>query len=198
MKRHRSRLWEEAIENNTKEWSDGAWEKAGVPDKYKDATVSDFGRRAKTIRELLWNRTWIFSGGPVGTGKTHLLAGCCRECFIWGRFVRWAYVPHLMNELTRQAFAERLAVDDVVEPYTHCYDLLALDDLGREVRTTRTIDFIRRIINGRYNQGRPMAITANSKIADLEGDFDDLKGRIHEESIEVPLKTVRPERRFKR
>ena len=114
MKEHRQNLFDELLVKNTDAWKDGAWKRVGVPPKYAKATVSDFGRRAKHIRELLWNRTWIFTGGPNGTGKTHLLAACCRECFIWGRSVRWVYVPDVVSSLTRDAYADGLSIDDFV------------------------------------------------------------------------------------
>ena len=196
MKEHRQNLFDEMIVGNTKAWKDGAWERFGVPPKYSAATLSDFGRRAKRIRQNLWDRNWIFSGGPNGTGKTHLLAACCRECFIWGRSVRWAYVPALISELTREAFGEGLSVDDVVEPYTHVYDFLALDDLGKGVLTTRGGDFIRQLINGRYNQGRPMAISSNKSLKVLGKDFEDLAGRIYEEEVSITLKKIRAEREY--
>jgi DNA replication protein DnaC len=196
MREHRQKLFDELTASRTKEWKDGAWERVGVPPKYAKATISDFGRRAKQIRELLWERTWIFTGGPNGTGKTHLLAACCRECFIWGRAVRWTYVPDLVSSLTRDAYADGLSIDDVVEPYTHCYDLLAMDDLGKGVLTARGGDFIRRIINGRYNQNRAMAISSNKTLKAFGKDAEDLAGRISEQAVPISLRKVRPERKY--
>lgn len=196
MHEHRINLFTEKMKANTQAWKDGAWKRVGVPPKFAEATISDFGRRAKRIRDILWERSWIFTGGPNGTGKTHLLAACCRECYIWGRRVRWTYVPKLISELTREAYAEKLSVNDVVEPYIHTYDFLAMDDLGKGVLTARGGDFIRQLINGRYNQGRPMAISSNKTLKVLGKDFEDLAGRIHEEAIDIPLKKVRPERKY--
>ena len=104
--------------------------------------------------------------GPTGTGKTHAVTGACREAHRHGLTVVFLPVVELLD-LLRPGGPEH-ALDKLM-----AVDRLILDDLGAEKATDWTAERLYALVNRRWLEERPTAITTNLEIEDLR---DETKG----------------------
>lgn len=128
-------------------------------------------------------------GPKTGCGKTHAAYHTLREVALRGFSIEGKNTASLLNEL-RNSYDERsrTLTEDVIAAYTNV-DLLLIDDLG--VQTSGKADWVNEqlyeILNIRYEQIRPIIITANY---DLKGQLDHMGGgdvaeRIHSRIIDM-------------
>lgn len=122
--------------------------------------------------------------GPVGTGKTHLIAGIIdyiarmRKRTFSGNII-FTTMINLLAEL-RFSVQEQGKTESTIREYQKC-NLLILDDFGTEKETDWTAETIYKIINYRYEEVKPIIITTNSNVAEFLRFFDErLASRIME------------------
>ena len=121
----------------------------------------------------------LFWGRP-GTGKTYI-AACIANALLDQR------VPVLMTSFGRLLGAmpgaasgeQTAAIDDWMR-----YPLLIIDDLGVERDTPYTAELVYHIIDARYRSGRPMVITTNLTMTELENPDSREKMRIYDRVLE--------------
>ena len=108
----------------------------------------------------------LFNGG-TGLGKTFLSACIAREVAQNGYCVAYDSAQHLFTKLERNRFApdetSRLEVDKL----ENC-DLLILDDLGTELTGQFVIAALYSLVNDRLLAGKPMIISTNLNIAEIQ------------------------------
>ena len=111
-------------------------------------------------------KPWLFMGGQVGTGKSHLCTAVCGELLKAGRPVR--YMQWVTDSRALKAVANDLeGFDALADPYT-TVEILLIDDLfksqhrqGDRVRPTEADARVAfEIINARYIQDKPTIITS--------------------------------------
>lgn len=130
---------------------------------------------------------WLLLTGPVGTGKTHLLAAIGHACTAHARPVAFATAPDLLDAL-------RDGYDDPAFDYSARFTqlrtiaVLLLDDLGTEVATSWAQEKLFQLLNARYNAGRPTAIATNLPLRQLPRR---LRSRLNDHRLvkHVPLLT---------
>ena len=136
----------------------------------EDATLGDYiGVAALRINALQGN---IFLTGARGTGKSHLLQGCCHEVLKSGRTA--IYLPGLQH-----------LAPAVLEGLEH-FDLVCLDDVDRILDVTGNGDFDSRdadssewqralfhLINGLQDRGGRLICASGTSIGALTGDATD-------------------------
>lgn len=134
----------------------------------------------------------LFYGG-VGTGKSFL--ACCIANALIDKCVRVSVTnfPRILNKLQgfgedKQAFLDKL----------DRYDLLVIDDLGVERDTSYSVEQVYNIIDARSRSGKPLIITTNLSLADLQNPQSLGYARIYDRILEmcpIKLKLVGESRR---
>lgn len=134
----------------------------------------------------------LFYGG-VGTGKSFL--ACCIANALIDKCVRVSVTnfPRILNKLQgfgedKQAFLDKLGR----------YDLLVIDDLGVERDTSYSVEQVYNIIDARSRSGKPLIITTNLSLADLQNPPSLGYARIYDRILEmcpIKLKLVGESRR---
>jgi DNA replication protein DnaC len=98
--------------------------------------------------------------GPVGRGKTHLMAYLVRR-LVFERRVRARFVEfsHLLSEL-KASFDRGTAAAELVDPLVEV-DVLVIDELGKGRSTEWELTVIDELVSRRYNAGRAILATTN-------------------------------------
>ena len=110
-----------------------------------------------------------FCGG-TGVGKTHLSLAIARELTQEGFAVVYTTAQNLMNRLEKEHF-NKDEQEDTMDIVLSC-DLLIIDDLGTEFATSFTNAQLYNIINTRMLEGKPVIISSNMTLEDIEHKYD--------------------------
>lgn len=123
--------------------------------------------RAENIGYLLW--------GGVGTGKSYF-AGCVANALMEQEIpVRMTNLAAVLNDLAssfegRNEYISRLCR----------YPLLILDDFGMERGTEYGLEQVYNVIDSRYRAGRPLIVTTNLSLVELQNPTDTPHARIYD------------------
>ncbi|MFA6662015.1 MAG: ATP-binding protein [Bacilli bacterium] len=119
--------------------------------------------------------------GPVGTGKTHM-AACIVNALIDKMIPAGVTnIPTLLNRL-QGAFSEQR--QDLIE-HLQRYELMVVDDLGVERNTPYASEQLFNIIDSRSRSGKPIIITTNMTIDEMENAEDMQSKRIYDRIKEM-------------
>ncbi|MGM0574422.1 MAG: AFG1/ZapE family ATPase [Myxococcota bacterium] len=147
---------------------------AGIPAGYGTKSIPGYSNaggnqgRVKTLMERYQRKfdpdasRGLVLIGPVGTGKTHLVAGLlhylCLERGVKCRFVDFF---HLTSRI-RATYdgSARETQEDVLRPLVNV-PVLAIDELGKGLGTTWELNIVDELISRRYNAGRVIVATTN-------------------------------------
>ena len=111
--------------------------------------------------------------GPPGNGKTHLAAAITGAAIAEGWSTVFERVPRLLLKIRSTYNADsRIAEDEIMQALTQA-DLLTLDDAGAEKWTEWTEPTLYTIIDERYSYCKPLIITTNSTLEELEQKIGD-------------------------
>ncbi|MBY0274699.1 ATP-binding protein [Candidatus Binatia bacterium] len=109
--------------------------------------------------------------GPWGTGKTHLACALMRGFLIAGHTARYVTAKKLRREVNqtnsdRASRTEQQVIDELCG-----YDLLVIDDLGKEGTMTDALkSLIHDVLSERLDNLRPVVITTNLPLRGLTTD----------------------------
>lgn len=164
---------------------------------FDTVTVTDANRRqlkvckryAEKFDEMLAKNQGLLLYGDVGTGKTHL--ACCVGNYLMERMTT-VFATSLVKIL-QKAKSFRDADDE--ESYLsrmNFADLLILDDLGAERSTDYALEIVYNVIDGRYRCGKPMIVTTNLTLPEMQDTTDIRYKRIYDRIFEIcyPLEFV--------
>ena len=127
-------------------------------------------RYAKTFS--LQSKSLLFQGAP-GLGKTHLSLAIASELIDSGFGVIYASAPALLSKLSKENFDyDRSSESGTTEQLISECDLLIIDDLGTEFSTRFTVSTIYNIINTRIIVSKPIIISTNLSVAELQEKYD--------------------------
>ncbi len=130
------------------------------------------GYRADNIGCLFW--------GGVGTGKSYL-AGCIANALMEKEIpVRMTNFALILNDLAasfegRNEYISRLCR----------YPLLILDDFGMERGTEYGLEQVYNVIDSRYRSGKPLIVTTNLTLDDLQHPEDTAHSRIYDRLLSM-------------
>ena len=133
------------------------------------------------------NNLGILFFGNKGTGKSFYAA--CIANALAERQVMTAMTTTalIMNVLSGQW--DRATV---ISSLNH-FDLLVLDDLGAERDTTFGAEIMFSIIDSRYRSKRPLIVTTNMDVADMQQEGDIWRARIYDRVLEMCPITLKME-----
>jgi DNA replication protein DnaC len=141
----------------------------------------------------------LFSG-PVGTGKTHLLASILRYLTLEARVAcRYVEISFLYSEI-RNGFSQGRSSLDIIAPLSEV-PVLALDELGKGKMSPFEQETIDELISRRYNAGRATLLATNYAVADesrARAPFTSTADRVQEQRAELSLKERVGERVYSR
>jgi len=130
---------------------------------------------ADTFREKLPDhnpdpgRNGLFITGPMGTGKTHLVAAIANQLMQEGTAVICMTMIDLLDRIKQtydQQSRNGLSEGTVLNTYKEA-PLLIIDDMGKEPATEWAVSKIYTIINARYEAYLPTIITTNYTDSEL-------------------------------
>ncbi len=123
---------------------------SGVPPRYLHASLSDFKEEYDT-------EAGLFIMGPVGCGKTHLLAALCRNHLLKACKCYFINAPLFFADLKANLDKSHDKIKFVSEvPY------LFIDDIGAERVTDYVFEIWYRILEARYSNMLYTSVTLNS------------------------------------
>ena len=128
--------------------------------------------RSENLGLLLW--------GGVGTGKS-FLAGCIANALMEQEvLVRMTNFVRILNELN-SSFSGR---NDVVDNLCR-YPLLIIDDFGMERGTEYALEQIYNIVDSRYRSRKPLIVTTNLTLQQIQNPTDTAYARIYDRLLEM-------------
>lgn len=162
-----------------------------VPQAFWAARLGDFDADIQDQAQhfVVAVRKWMARGlniaGPPGTGKTHLACALCRHFAEVGYSVRFMGAREAMREV-RATYApgaektEQRVIDELAS-----LDILVLDDLGREGKSTEALlATLVDVLDARSRRTKPTIITGNLTPQELHERYD--------EAIASRLKAFQP------
>lgn len=105
--------------------------------------------------------------GPVGTGKTHLLASVLAHCCIEkDRQAKYVEIS-LLYATIRRGFQEGKSGGEIIGPLSEI-ELLAIDELGKGRGSPFELETLDELIARRYNSGKTTLFGTNYSLAPPE------------------------------
>ncbi len=107
--------------------------------------------------------------GATGLGKTYLSTAIARELLERGYSVIYISAPEFARRLETTRFRDE---EDQLEQFFTC-DMLILDDLGTENRTTFTVAALTDLMDQRIRNRKPMLFSTNLNLEGLQRAYDE-------------------------
>lgn len=151
-------------------------------------------RYVQNWKEMKAENIGILFYGDVGTGKSFL--ACAIANALLGRLVSVSVTnfPRLLNAIQGTFDKERQRRIDSLQRYS----LLVIDDLGVERDTAFSVEQVYNVIDTRARSGKPVIITTNLSMKDLQNPPSLAYKRIYDRVLEmcpIRLKMVGESRR---
>ena len=128
--------------------------------------------RAENLGLLLW--------GGVGTGKS-FLAGCIANALMEKEIsVRMTNFALILNDLAATFEGKNEYISNLCR-----YPLLILDDFGMERGTEYGLEQVYNVIDSRYRSGKPLIVTTNLTLTELQNPQDTPHARIYDRLLEM-------------
>ena len=178
---------------------------SGLEDALKKCTFENFEKK-KPHQKIMYQcaedylkgngSDWLFFGGQVGSGKTHLCTAVCGELLRQGKEVLYVLWKDESTKLKAEVGDEEAYSRDINRLKT--VDVLYIDDLFKSNRkqppTTADVNLAFEIINNRYIQREKKTIISSElTIDDLIAIDEAIGSRIYEKSKESCVEISRDE-----
>ena len=186
-------------------------ERSNLGRRFKTRTFETFD---KTKNEEAYKKTFEYADsfdandgngllliGTCGTGKTHLAAAITNHIISeFGIPVKFGTFIDLLSDV-KSTFDNdsNEKENDIIDKFVKI-DLLVIDDIGKEKNTEWSNSILYRVINRRYENYKPVIITSNLTIAELEKEIGEATvSRIIEmcDGVKMNGKDARKEKLFK-
>lgn len=122
---------------------------------------------------------WMVFTGPVGSGKTHLLAAIVNRCLDSEIPAFYISVPDLLDHLRSTYAPNSETTYDQLFDHVRNAPILALDDLGSHATTPWAQEKLNQILNHRFNRMSPTIIALSLPINNLD---EPLRARLEDKS----------------
>ena len=128
--------------------------------------------REENIGYLLW--------GKVGTGKSYL-AACIANALMEQEIpVRMTNFAAVLNDLNSRIEGRNEYISRLCR-----YPLLIIDDFGMERGTEYGLEQVYNVIDSRCRSGKPLIVTTNLSLAELQNPQDTPHARIYDRLLEM-------------
>lgn len=146
-------------------------------------------RYAEKFNEMLTKNQGLLLYGGVGTGKTHF--ACCIGNYLMEHMTT-VFATSLVKILQRAKFFRDADDEERYFSRMNLADLLILDDLGAERSTDYALEIVYKVIDGRYRCGKPMIVTTNLTLSEMQDTADIRYKRIYDRIFETcyPLEII--------
>lgn len=181
--------------------------KSGLGDALKKCTFENFEQK-KPHQKIMYQcardyldgngSEWLFYGGQVGSGKTHLCTAVCGELLRQGKEVLYVLWKDESTKLKAEIGDEESYSRDINR--LKKVDVLYIDDLFKTNRkqppTTADVNLAFEIINNRYVQkDKKTIISSELTVDDLIAIDEAIGSRIYEKSKESCVEISRDEKK---
>lgn len=119
------------------------------------------------------NSQSLFLFGKTGIGKTHISLSIAKEVIKRGFTVAYGSLLNYLRIIEKEHFGRSENPESDTLQVLISTDLLILDDLGSEFRTSFYESVIYNIINSRINLGLPTIINSNLSAQELQNIYND-------------------------
>ena len=162
---------------DNKAWHDSSFE---LDDK-RDRAASGKAKAYVDVFDKMYSTdTGLLMYGGLGSGKTYLAACIANALLESGKRVMMTNLTSLISNVNADFGADR----DYWMSRISRVDLLVLDDFGVERTTEYAIEQSYEIVNTRYKSGKPMVITTNLTLQEMQQEPLLQKRRIFDRVIE--------------
>ena len=151
---------------------------AQIPARYAHAHLADFANKTGNCQNLIQRITsWekqltqsqergLLISGPVGIGKTFILASIAKSLAIRGIKVRFIDFFQLITQI-KACYANHQSEQTLLMPLLDV-DVLVIDELGKGRNTDFELTILDQLIMGRYNQKKVIVASTNCTILSNE------------------------------
>ncbi|MBD5139742.1 MAG: ATP-binding protein [Ruminococcus sp.] len=115
----------------------------------------------------------LFLLGKTGVGKTHISLSIAKEVVQKGYTAAYGSLLNYLRIIEKEHFGRSENPETDTLQILINADLLILDDLGSEFRTSFYESVMYNIINSRINLGLPTIINSNLSAAELQNNYND-------------------------
>ncbi len=151
-------------------------------DDRRNPAVSDVCQRyVQNWREMKADNIGILFYGDVGTGKSFLACAIANALLEKLVSVSVTNFPRILNALQGSFNEERQAQIDRLQRYS----LLVIDDLGVERDTAFSVEQVYNVIDTRARSGKPLIVTTNLSMKDLQNPPSLAYKRIYDRVLEM-------------
>ncbi len=119
------------------------------------------------------NSSSLFLLGKTGIGKTHISLSIAKEVIKRGFTVAYGSLLNYLRIIEKEHFGRCENPETDTLQILISADLLILDDLGSEFRTSFYESVIYNIVNSRINLGLPTIISSNLSVPELQKNYND-------------------------
>lgn len=144
-----------------------AYLRAGVKPRFMGELPADLMPKADAVFKAVSNGKGAYLHGNVGTGKSSVSSWVAMRMIDCGKRVK---VTDSMGIVA--AFYATFSgqdTEDSVLARLRGYDLLVIDELGKESTQERSLGYVFRVINDRYEQMKPVLVTSQFSRSKLIG-----------------------------
>lgn len=151
-------------------------------DDRRNPAVSDVCQRyVENWREMKADNIGILFYGDVGTGKSFLACAIANALLEKLVSVSVTNFPRILNTLQGSFDDERQRRIDRLQHYS----LLVIDDLGVERDTAYSVEQVYNVIDTRARSGKPLIVTTNLSMKDLQNPPSLAYKRIYDRVLEM-------------
>lgn len=148
---------------------------ARIPARYADASLESFSNYSGNGRDVIEGfKRWVkdfgtitektgakglIMSGPVGVGKTYILAALAKAFAVRGFSVKFIDFFQLLSQI-RAAYAGGQSEEELLAPLIQT-DILMIDELGKGRNNDFELTVLDQLIMGRYNQRKTLIASTN-------------------------------------
>jgi DNA replication protein DnaC len=144
---------------------------AQIPVRYIESHLADFRNLSGNGKDVqaklkLWLDGFdieaspgLLLSGPVGVGKTYLVAAIAKALVETGYEVKFIDFHRLLSVI-RSAYSDRKSEESIIAPLINC-EVLVIDELGKGRNNDWEQEKLDQIVMGRYNQRKMIIATTN-------------------------------------